>query len=215
MEWDDLGADRVISDQCRSHDCRDQLDKLHILNPNFKATLFAIPMEMTLELFNWCKINESWIELCWHGFYHSSNYECENLSYEQFDFLMRVTRDMLPAVKVQFKNIFRAPGWKISDGIYRWLKDNDWVVCDQDFNMTRWPKEMRNYLHDFEAEKQGEQKFYIIKDGKRHYIDAWHGHTWSVGWNGIEETFDQVKELVAGAKGFKFVSEAVDEIFHS
>ena len=74
VEFDDFGSNHIISDQCQSHDCRDQLDKLHVLNPAFKCTLFAIPGEMTPELEIWCNNNSDWIRLGWHGFYHGSNY---------------------------------------------------------------------------------------------------------------------------------------------
>lgn len=212
FEWDDFGCNHKISDQCQSHDCRDKLDELHALNPNFKATLFAIPWEMTPELALWCHMNKSWIEVAVHGFGHKSNYECEKMTYDEMKQGLQLVWGMWPTT---FTRIFRAPGWQISDDCLRYLAENDWIIADQDYNNDRRPEKARNYLHDFEAEKQGEQKFYILKDGVRHYVDAWHGHTWSVGWNGIEESFDEVKELVMKTKNFKFVSEVVDEVFRT
>lgn len=82
---DDFGCDHVISNECQSHDCRDVLVKFKEANPAFKATLFAIPDEMTIELLEWSKKNSGWIELAQHGFAHSSNYECEKMTYEEFD----------------------------------------------------------------------------------------------------------------------------------
>ena len=193
FEWDDFGANHVISDQCQSHDCRDQLDKLHILNPAFKCTLFAIPGEMTLELGNWCDANKSWIELAYHGAFHTSNYECEKMSYEEFDAKMQ---DAFRIFGGLFADGFRAPGWQISDDIYRWLKDHGWWVADQGYNDHRRPKDLRAYVNYDGVFKVGGEE-----------VPAYHGHTWDVGWNGIYEDYDKVESLVREAKEFKFVSE--------
>ena len=123
VELDDFGCDHVISDKCQSHDCRDQLLRLKELNPAFKATLFAIPAEMTMELQQWCGQNSQWIELAVHGFLHSSNYECEKWDYDQMDAAMSITRQM-----GCFNKIFRAPGWQISDDCLKWLLDHNWLA---------------------------------------------------------------------------------------
>lgn len=195
MEWDDLGANHVISDMCRSHDCRDQLDKLHILNPAFKCTLFAIPGEMTPELLRWCIMNSSWIELAVHGIYHSSNYECEKMTYREFDGLMRQST-MTRMIMGNFVKGFRAPGWQISDDIYKWLLDNDWWVADQGYNDMRRPIGLKAYVnYDGQFKVRGDD------------VNAYHGHTWDVGWNGIYEDYDKVSDLVKNTQEFKFVSE--------
>lgn len=184
FEWDDFGADHIISNMCRTRDCRTELDKLHILNPRFKATLFTVPGEMTPELYNWCAANSSWIELAWHGFYHTSNYECEKMSYQEFDDLM----NSFTPVGFAYTNGFRAPGWQISDQIYEWLYDHDFWVADQDYNDQRRPEKLKVYKVD----------------------DNWHGHTWNCVGNGIEETLEQLKELVKNTADFKFASEVVN-----
>ena len=53
FDSDDFGANHEISNMCQSHDCRDALLKLKEVNSAFKATLFAIPGEMTQELLDW------------------------------------------------------------------------------------------------------------------------------------------------------------------
>lgn len=195
FEWDDFGANHVISDMCQSHDCRDQLDKLHILNPAFKATLFAIPGEMTAELLAWCVANSGWIELAVHGFYHTSNYECEKMTYTEFDSLMVDA----PIIAGFFKKIFRAPGWQISTDAIEWLADHNWIIADQGYNDERRPEMLAyvNYDNNF-----------TVYDGKNPYgVEAYHGHTWDVGWNGIYEDYAKVEDLVKNCKEFKFVSE--------
>lgn len=182
---DDFGANHVISDQCQSHDCRDQLDKFHIANPNFRTTLFAIPGEMTIELLNWCYTNNSWIQLAFHGFYHSSNYECEKMSYEDFDKQMTAFKMLYGKYYVAG---FKAPGWQISDDCYRWLKDHGWWVADQTYNNDRRPKEL---------------PVYIIGDNSQHF------HTWDCVGNGVYELEEQILEQIKDETDFRFVSEMV------
>lgn len=185
---DDFGANHIISDMCQSHDCRDQLDKFHMANPNFKATLFAIPGEMTPELLHWCFNNSSWVELAYHGFWHSSNYECEKMTYEEFDTYMTAFEYMMNGVVKHFVKGFKAPGWQISDDIYRWLKDHDWWVADQAYNNDRRPKDL---------------PVYIIGDNSMHH------HTWDCVGNGVYELEESILERIKDETDFRFVSEMV------
>lgn len=202
FEWDDFGCDHVISDKCQSHDCRDQLMRLKELNPDFKATLFAIPGEMTPELMGWAS-GQNWIELAVHGFMHNSNYECEKLSYEDFDYLMGIFN---PVISTAFEQIFRAPGWQISDGAIKWLQEKGWIFCDQGYNDDRRPAYMNAYVNY-------DGQFTVSpKVGDPREVEAYHGHTWNVGTagnepNGIYEDFDKVQDLVKKADSFQFISE--------
>jgi len=182
FDSDDMGANHVISDMCQSHDCRDALDKLHLINPAFKATLFAIPGEMTPELMDWCIHNNNWIELAVHGIYHYSNYECEKMSYDRFGGLMG------SFISDYFVKGFKAPGWQISDDIYRWLLDHGWWVADQPYNDERRPKELPVY-------KVGDNSI--------------HTHTWNCVGNGIYEMYDQIADRIKDETEFKFISEVV------
>lgn len=186
VDFDDFGANHIISDQCQSHDCRDKLDEFHYANPNFKATLFAIPAEMTYELAEWCKANEGWIELAVHGIFHSSNYECEKMTYEEFD---KAIEPLMGMIEDYFVKGFKAPGWQISDGIYKWLQDHGWWVADQAYNDNRRPKEL---------------PVYKIGD------NSWHGHTWDCMGNGVYEQSDQIKDIIKNVEKFEFVSEVLN-----
>ena len=185
FDSDDFGANHVISDQCQAHDCRDILDRLHIINPKFKATLFAIPGEMTVELVEWVSLNVGWIELAWHGFFHKSNYECEKMTYDEFDKKMTGFEQLWGNF---FVKGFKAPGWQISNDIYEWLYDHDWWVADQTYNDERRPKGLKVY-----------------KVGP----DSVHTHTWNCVGNGVYELFDELAEKVKKETEFKFVSEVV------
>lgn len=193
---DDFGANRVISDVCQSHDCRDKLDEFHYVNPNFKATLFAIPAQMTYELAEWCLANKSWVELAVHGIFHSSNYECEKMSYEDFDNAIQPFEEM---IEDYFVKGFKAPGWQISDDIYQWLKDNDWWVADQSYNDHRRPKELKAYINNngqFSANGQA--------------VNGLHYHTWDCVGNGVYELSDQIKQDIANETEFRFISEVLN-----
>lgn len=201
VELDDFGCNHVISEMCQSHDCRDRLTTLHQLNSKFKATLFTIPGEMTLELLSWTAANRDFIELAWHGFYHQDNYECSKMTYEEFDRYMIGLELMMGDF---FVKGFRAPGWQISDDIYRWLLEHDYWVADQSYNNDRRPKELKaSVRYDGPVFKVGDKE-----------IPTWHGHSWNVGEvgsdpNGIYEDFENLSKLVKEADDFKFISEVV------
>lgn len=184
FDSDDFGANHVISDMCQSHDCRDMLEKFKEINPKFKATLFAIPGEMTVELIEWSAINRDWIELAWHGFFHRDNYECEKMEYMEFDAKMKSVEQLWGQF---FVKGFKAPGWQISDSIYNWLRDHGYWVADQEYNDKRRPKNLPVY-------KVGDNSI--------------HTHTWDCVGNGIYELSDEISKKIKDKK-FKFVSEVV------
>jgi len=186
FDSDDFGANHVISDQCQAHDCRDKLDALHYSNPNFKVTLFAIPGEMTPELLQWCKANNSWVELAVHGFFHSDNWECSKMTVFEFNEYMKSFELMIDQF---FVKGFKAPGWQISDDIYQWLLQQGWWVADQHYNDNRRPKDL---------------PVYHIGD------NSIHTHTWDCVDNGIYELYDQLVEKMKDEQEFKFVSEVIN-----
>ena len=181
---DDFASSHIISDQCQSHDCRDALYQLREANSNFKVTLFTIPGEMTPELYNWAGTNSDWVELSWHGFYHTSNYECETMDYAEFTQYM----NSFSNVGLAYVKGFKAPGWQISNDIYRWLVDRGWWVADQAYNDERRPKDLKVY-------KVGENSVHL--------------HAWNCVGNGIYETLPQLLEKVKETNNFKFISEII------
>ena len=205
MDIDDQGINHVISDMCEAHDCRDKLDQLHYLNPKFKVTLFAIPYYMTPEMLDWFQTNRGWAELAVHGFTHGSNYECEKITYEEFDNWMDRFEDMFDEY---FVKGFKCPGWQTSDAVFEWLDDHDWWISCQNYDEQRIPKGLQAYVNN-------NGRFYIRqKDGSNTDIDSefCHLHSWDVGAkgnepNGIYESYDKVESLVREAEEFKFVSE--------
>lgn len=195
IDFDDFGANHIISDQCQTHDCRDKLDALHYANNNLKVTLFTVPGELTAELAEWCRANSSWVELALHGFYHRNNYECDKMTCEEFDNLVRFFQPMLDTY---FVKGFKAPGWQISDDVYKWLVEHDYWVSDQAYNDHRRPKELRAYINNNGTFHVGEN-----------VIDAWHGHTHDCCGNGIYEAYDEILSKINGVEEFRFISEVV------
>lgn len=185
FDSDDFGCTHIISDTTQSHDCRDILDKLHFANLGFKATMFSIPGEMTYELLEWCKTNESWVQLALHGFFHRDNYECSQMTEEQFAEAIKPFEYMLDTY---FVKGFKAPGWQISDGVYHWLLKNGYWVADQEYNNQRRPAELPVYL---------------LREG------SVHTHTWDCVGNGVYELYDTLEGQVKVAQEFKFISEVV------
>jgi hypothetical protein len=188
FDSDDMGANHVISDMCQSHDCRDMLMLFKDANPNFKATLFAIPGEMTVELGQWALENKDWIELAVHGFQHTSNYECADIKGEA-EFFISMNHPVRKAIiDAYFVKGFKAPGWQIGNGCYQWLQENGYWVADQAYNDNRRPKDLPVY-------KVGDNSI--------------HTHTWDCVGNGVYELKDQILERIKGETDFKFVSEVV------
>ncbi len=196
---DDFGANHVRNADIQSHDCRDQLDKFHYANGNFKATLFAIPAEMTFELAEWCRANKQWIELAVHGIFHSSNYECEKMSYEEFDNYMNSLKLM---IDTYFVKGFKAPGWQISDDIYRWLLDHGWWVADQSYNNMRRPKELEAYVNN-------NGNFVAWNGDQDTDVNGKHYHTWNCVGNGVYELQEEILSTIKEESEFRFVSEVL------
>jgi hypothetical protein len=203
FDADDFACSHVISDQCQSHDCRDKLDEFHYTNPSFKATLFAIPGEMTYELCEWCRSNNSWIQLAVHGFLHSSNYECSEMSYDEFD---QHVRDLQPMIDNYFVKGFKAPGWQISDDCYLWLKAHGWWLADQSYNNMRranLAKEIPTYVNN--------NGNFVAWNGSQDtdLSGGMHFHCWDCVGNGVYELSNQIKDQIKDETNFKFVSEVL------
>lgn len=203
IDMDDFGANHEISDQCQSHDCRDVLVKFKEANPAFKATLFAIPGEMTPELVRWVVSNSEWVELAYHGAYHSSNYECEKMTYEDFGMYMNHFEKLWGHA---FSKGFKAPGWQISDDCYQWLLDHGWWVADKSYNNDRRPKELSAYVN-YDGNDMRVHKLDKVSE----LIPATHHHCWNTMDNGVYQQYDYLIDLIKSRDDWAFVSEAINE----
>ncbi len=148
----------------------DLLFKLKARIHGFKVTLFTVPGLCSYEFLMSVKILD-WIDLVPHGQLHPHPRECENWTYEE-------SVEYLKAIGHHydiFTHGFKAPGWQISDGMYKALAEREWWVCDQPYNNDRRPKELKAFLSD-----------------DPRYV---HGHIQNDCGNGLEEKFDYYASL--------------------
>jgi hypothetical protein len=168
-------------DDFHEHDHKlNRLRQLKEINPLFRCTVFAVPGRGS-DAF-WESVPR-WIELAVHGWMHPDAHECERWTRVHMEELL--DRDV---VRRHFVNGFKAPGWQISDDCYRVLLERGWWVADQHLEDGRRPAGLRAYFYE---------------DG------GWHGHVPDVCGNGIEETWPELCEAVAGCSEFRLCSEAL------
>lgn len=167
-------------DHCPENDAMPWMLQLKEINLAFKATLFSIP---GLGSEGFWRSHPDWIELVPHGWLHPTSRECEHWSRETMEAYVEN-----PRVLAMGTPGFKAPGWQISNDIYEVLLERGWWVADQHLEDHRRPVDLPVYLYE---------------DGDNH-----HGHVQNVCGNGLEETWDQVCEMVDRTTEFLFASEA-------
>lgn len=162
--------------------CLEYLLQLKSFFPQFKATLFAIPLygNQSQERY-FKKVNElygDWIQLAVHGWDHHDNFECSQWTYKEALEKIKRAEEMDCFVKV-----FKAPGWQISRDTYSVCKNLGYIVADHKEsvytepgvpNKTRRPQSLKVYEIDH----------------------PWmvHGHTWNCCDNGVQELIDRWKK---------------------
>ena len=161
------------------------------LYPNgFKVTLFAIPGLCCRSLLKDLSVLP-WIEIAAHGWKHPTPRECERWTYEEsINYLHRIeTRYGAWIVKG-----YKAPGWQISDGMYRALLERGWWVADQTYNNFRRPKELPAYT-------------LAVEEGlHKHHFHL--GHLGGRNSNELAETGGFLEHLGDDSE-FLFISEVV------
>ncbi len=189
--------------------------------PKFKITLFTIPNKTSKEMLSLIHRNYDWINLAVHGFNHDSNFECWEWDYQKTKDLIDRTAQMGKCFETRpdfniYKPIFKAPGWMITDktagyvadeslpiskdpqGVYRALKEMDFIVVDRHYNK--------------DARIEGGK--YICIDCQPKFI---HSHTWDMitGDRAEKNGLRQIEELHGcpwnNETEFYFISEAWDK----
>jgi len=142
---------------------------------NFKVNLFTIIGKCSPEFIKEIK-DIDWIDMIPHGWMHDTSRECEDWSYE-------VSKAYLDRIgEFGLTKGFKAPGWQISDGMYKALLEKGYWVADQDYNNFRRPKDLKCYLLD--------------NPNKLHF------HIQNVCGNGLEESFNKIINLKNNSFGF-------------
>ena len=149
--------------------------KKHI--PNFKINLFCVVGLCSDNFISKYKKIE-WIDLIPHGWKHLTSKECIAWSYKtSIEYLCKIER-------YELTKGFKAPGWQISNGMYKALIRKGYWVADQSYNNNRRPKNLKVYMLD--------------EPYKYHY------HIQNVCGNGLEESLKQILSLKGN---FKFIKE--------
>lgn len=112
--------------------------------PQFRVTLFTIPGRCSRGFLEMVGEKMPWVRMIPHGWSHHSNRECERWGYEDSLAYLRRMRHSYPCMGQGFK----APGWQISDGMYKALLEMGYWVADQQYNNYRRPPGLRAYLLD-------------------------------------------------------------------
>ena len=186
--------------------------------PKFKITLFTIPNKISGAMQILMSRNADWIELAVHGWDHDSNYECWSWDYDKAKALMERVKNMgfvdgKTLEHHDFKKIFKAPGWTITDkysgyntdetlpihkdpqAVYRALQDLDFIIFDRHYDKPARPEGAKIVCVDCNP-------------------DIVHMHTWDMVTGDLQgkNGFRQVEELHGVPwdqdTEFYFVSEA-------
>lgn len=173
-----------LDDFCEENNQLNYLEALKTEIPQIKINLFTIPGRCSYNFLKWAW-NQDWFDLIPHGFWHNTSRECENWTYQySLEYLVQM-EDM------GFTRGFKAPGWQISDGMYRALKNQNWWVADQIYNRERRPLGLRVYELDSPNKIHG-------------HI----GHMGSHNPNEVGIIYNQIVEQTHN-KEFKFIKEIV------
>lgn len=134
----------VIIDADDFHEGNSKLDVLERLHgeTGMKFNLFTVVGLCSVTFIR--KIQKiEWIDMIPHGWMHPTPRECEKWTYQEcFNYLWKINEYGLTKG-------FKAPGWQISDGMYRALMDFNYWVADQHYNDHRRPPELPVFFtHD-------------------------------------------------------------------
>jgi len=175
-----------VDDFCDQWPCLDELFKLKVKYPNFKATIFAIPFRTSPGLLKELK-SLDFVEIAIHGFFHLNNLT-QILGLSESDIRTTFRYIELPGM---FTNGFKSPGWWLNDNIIRACNDAGlWVAMRRD---------------DWKWKDKCENGYYIA--GERYAY--WHGHTHDVCNNWIRPLLPKLIEKWPTEQKFLFVSEVV------
>jgi len=171
-------------DFCEDNHGLELLRRIKAEIPGFKINLFTIVGRCS-EVFLRQARQLDWVDLIPHGLLHGSPEECRSWSYEQScAYLDSIAH-------LGFTKGFKAPGWQISDGMYRALLERGYWVADQRYNDARRPKGLLAYILD---DEQGNPR-----PERKHF------HIQNVCGNGLAERLD---EILALRGDFRFIKDS-------
>jgi hypothetical protein len=133
---------KIVIDADDFHEGNAKLDVLERLHgeTGMKFNLFTVIGLCSLPFIR--KVQQiPYINMIPHGWLHPTPRECEKWTYtESFNYLWKIN-------DLGLTHGFKAPGWQISDGMYRALVDFKYWVADQHYNDNRRPQELPVFFH--------------------------------------------------------------------
>ena len=154
--------------------------------PNFVITMFTVPGRCSNSFLDHVDRFYPWIKMVPHGLLHKTSRECENWDYQtSVDYL-----DSMYSDYPWFQLGFKAPGWQISDDMYKALLDCGYWVADQEYNDNRRPENLPAYILTYRDRK----------------VTKLHYHIQNVCGNGLEEKKDELLALDKDAE-FMFIQD--------
>jgi len=177
----DLPQEYIVDadDFCESNDGMNALMFIKGHLPNFKINLFTIPGLCSQEFLD--KIKKlDWIDMIPHGLVHTTPRECEKWTYDESMTYLDVIEPL------GLEKGFKAPGWQISDGMYKALLERGYWVADKDYNDKRRPK----------------MKSYLIDDRNK-----LHFHIGHMGGHNTNEISEFANEIIKLNGSFKFIKD--------
>lgn len=162
-------------DVWEGHDRLDLLVDLKLANPLFRMTAFAVPGRGSDEY--WESLPD-WISVAAHGWLHPDAHEAQNWTYEE-------ALEVLLCTPLRFVELWKSPGWLISEGTYRACDELGWAIADQRYNDHRRPFGIRTHC-----------------EGEGNHV---HTHVDNVCGNGLEETFPELLAKVEAATSFDLI----------
>ena len=164
------------------HEANAPLDLLaHLHNETeMKFNLFTIPGLCSRAFIEKVKAID-YIDMIPHGWLHPTPRECEKWTYnESFSYLWKIN-------DLGLTKGFKAPGWQISDGMYRALLDFGYWVADQHYNDHRRPPELPVFFH----------------------TDAHHFHIGHMGGHNANEITLHIPRLLQMKGNFGFIKDII------
>jgi len=180
-----------------TNECMDQLS--HILRlketyPNFKVTIFTIPLKCSDKFLGRLQRYSEWVELAIHGLRHHS-FEFSSKTYDECGkILEQFNRGF-------FVRGFKGPQWRLSQDCVQWCHDNKfWVgVVDPLSKETKLFKG---------------QKFYAPKYARLRGYDAFHSHiNWVSKGVTAKNDYPVLVKKWNRDETFIFASEAVQSFY--
>lgn len=132
----------------------DLLLKLKETYPNFKVSLFTIPVDVKCdwgpyqnrkEFLEEVKKHLDWIQIIPHGYRHEGK-EMKYMSYEVMKETMKYIEEAFNRDGLPFVKGFKAPHWQVSDGVIQALDEAGWWLA-VDPRQPKMKKTKKFYCH--------------------------------------------------------------------